>query len=104
MQEVFSPTSPLVNLAPFALILTVFYFLLVRPQQQKAKEIEEMLAGLRLGDDVVTTGGVHGKIVKLNDKTLILEIASKVQIRVERDAVSQVQRLQRALEKAEEKS
>ena len=97
MQEVFSPTSPLVNLAPFALILTVFYFLLVRPQQQKAKEIEEMLAGLRQGDDV-------GKIVKLNDKTLILEIASKVQIRVERDAVSQVQRLQRALEKAEEKS
>ena len=81
MQEALSPNSPLVNLLPFALILGVFYFLLVRPQQQRAKEIEDMQASVRQGDEIVTTGGLHGKVAKVNnDKTLFLEIAPKTQI------------------------
>lgn len=105
MQEALSPNSPLVNLLPFALILGVFYFLLVRPQQQRAKEIEDMQAAIRAGDDVVTSGGVHGKVAKvMNDKTLYLEIAPKVQIRIDRDAVSRVARLEKIQEKSEVKS
>jgi preprotein translocase subunit YajC len=76
----FGPGSPLIQLAPFAMILVVFYFLLVRPQQQKAKEAKAMLDGLRVNDDVVTTGGLYGKIVRLSDKTLIVEIAPKIQV------------------------
>ena len=105
MQEALSPNSPLVNLLPFALILGVFYFLLVRPQQQRAKEIEDMQSSVRAGDDVVTSGGVHGKVAKvMNDKTLYLEISPKVQIRIDRDAVSRVARLERTQEKSEVKS
>jgi preprotein translocase subunit YajC len=88
----FGPGSPLIQLAPFAMILVVFYFLLVRPQQKKARETQAMLDGLRVNDDVVTTGGLHGKIVKLVDKIVIIEIAPKVQVRVDRPAVSAVVR------------
>jgi preprotein translocase subunit YajC len=105
MQEALSPNSPLVNLLPFALILGVFYFLLVRPQQQRAKEIEDMQAAIRSGDEIVTTGGLHGKVAKVNnDKTLFLEIAPKTQIRIDRDAVSRVARLEKTQEKSEVKS
>ena len=98
------PGSPLVQLAPFAMILVVFYFLLVRPQQKKAKETEEMLANLRVNDDVVTTGGLHGKIVRMADKVLVIEIAPKVQVKVDRPAVTHVLRGGKAEKGSEEKS
>lgn len=98
------PGSPLVQLAPFAMILVVFYFLLVRPQQKKAKETEEMLANLRVNDGVVTMGGLHGKIVRIADKVLVLEIAPKVQVKVDRPAVAQVLRGGKAEKGSEEKS
>lgn len=100
----FGPGSPLIQLAPFAMILVVFYFLLVRPQQQKAKQTEEMLANLRVNDDVVTMGGLYGKIVKIADKVLIVEIAPKVQVRIDRPAVTQVVRGGKAEKGSEEKS
>jgi len=100
----FGPGSPLIQLAPFAMILIVFYFLLVRPQQRKAKETQEMLDGLRVNDDIVTTGGIHGKVVRLADKVVVVEVAPKVQIRIDRPAVSQVLRASKAAEKGGDKS
>jgi preprotein translocase subunit YajC len=94
----------LVQLAPFAMILVVFYFLLVRPQQQKAKETKAMLDGLRVNDDVVTTGGIHGKIVRLAEKVLVIEIAPKVQVKIDRPAVSDVLRGGKGEKSSEEKS
>jgi preprotein translocase subunit YajC len=93
VNELFGPGSPLIQLAPFGLILVVFYFLLVRPQQQKARETQLMLDNLKVNDEVVTGGGIHGRIVKLGDKVLTLEIAPKVQIRVERPAITSVVRV-----------
>ena len=90
----------LVQLAPFALILVVFYFLLIRPQQKKAKETQEMLDNLKVGDPIVSTGGVHGRIVKLGDVDLQVEIAPKVQIRLQRTSVSQVTRQAKGEEKS----
>src|SRR5262245_29742699 len=84
------PLGPLLQLAPFALILVVFYFLLIRPQQKKARETESMLESLKVNDQVITTGGVYGRIVKLSDKEVGLEIAPKVQIRLQRSSVGQV--------------
>ena len=92
MNDSIAAAGPLLQLAPFALILVVFYFLLVRPQQQKARETEEMLSSLRVNDEVVTAGGLHGRIVKLSEKVLTIEIAPKVQVRIDRSAVSQLQR------------
>jgi preprotein translocase subunit YajC len=103
--QLFGPGSPLIQLAPFAMILVVFYFLLVRPQQKKARETQEMLDNLKLNDEVVTTGGVYGRIVKLTDKVLTVEIAPKVQVRIDRPAVTAVVRGARAEKVAsEEKS
>ena len=102
--ELAGPMGPLLQLAPFALILVVFYFLLVRPQQKKAKEPHEMLDNLRTGDEVVTSGGLHGRIVKIADKMLMVEIAPKVVVRVERPAITHLVRGTKSSEKAEEKS
>ena len=82
--------SALMQLLPFALILVVFYFLLIRPQQQKAKETQSMLDALKVGDNVVTTGGLYGKIVKLQESEVSLEIAQNVKVRLERSSVGQV--------------
>jgi len=81
-----SASSPpaLVSFAPLVLIFVVFYFLLIRPQQQKAKEQRTMIANLKRNDDVITTGGLYGKVVALTDKVVTLEIASNVRVRVER--------------------
>jgi len=90
----------LVQLAPFALILVVFYFLLIRPQQKKQKETQEMLDNLKVGDPVVSTGGIHGRIVKMGEKDLLVEIAPKVQVRLQRTAVGQVTRPVKSEEKS----
>ena len=92
--------SALVQMAPFALILVVFYFLLIRPQQKKARETQEMLDALKVGDPIISTGGIHGKIVKLGEKDLQVEIAPKVQIRLLRSAVGSVNRPAKTEEKS----
>lgn len=70
------------NIAPLILIFVVFYFLLIRPQQRRAKEHREMLAGVRRGDQVVTGGGFVGKVTKvLNDNEIEIELAEGVRVR-----------------------
>ena len=69
---------------PLIAMVVIFYFLLIRPQQKKAKKHQEMLDALKRDDMVVTTGGVHGKITGLTDTIATLEIASNVKIKVSR--------------------
>jgi preprotein translocase subunit YajC len=79
------------GVVPLVLIFVVFYFLLIRPQQKKAKQHREMLGALRRGDTIVTTGGLIGKIVKVvGDGELQVEIAEDVRVRVARGMVSDV--------------
>ena len=73
---------------PMILIFVVFYFMLIRPQQKKQKETEAWLKSLKKGDEVVTTGGVIGKISGLTDTTVTLEVQEKVRIKVLRTHVS----------------
>ena len=80
--------SPLVNFAPLVLIFVVFYFLLIRPQQQKAKDHRMMLANLKRNDEVITAGGIYGKIISLTDKVVTLEIAPNVRVRVDRPQIT----------------
>jgi len=85
------PSSVLNAYIPFVFIFAVFYFLLIRPQQKKAKEHKAMLEALRRGDRIVTGGGVIGTIVKVvGDSELQVEIAENTRVRVLRATVSEV--------------
>ena len=80
--------SPLMNFLPLVLIFVVFYFLLIRPQQQKQKELQKMLANLKLNDDVITTGGLYGKVVHITERIITLEIAPNVRVRCDRPQIA----------------
>jgi len=75
---------------PLILMFVIFYFLLIRPQQKKTKEHRQMVANLKKGDRVVTSGGIHGRITGMDDTTLTVEIADKVRVKVARGNVSAV--------------
>lgn len=77
----------LFDLIPFALIIGIFYFLLIAPARKQRKKTQEMLESLKTGDKVVTSGGIHGTIVGITDDVVKLRIASTVQIDVSRSAV-----------------
>ncbi|MGK9165014.1 preprotein translocase subunit YajC [Inquilinus limosus] len=80
----------LVQFAPLILIFVVFYFLLIRPQQKRAKEHRDMLAALRRGDRIVTGGGIVGTVQKVADDELTVEIAENVRVKVIRSTVTTV--------------
>ena len=76
---------------PMALIFVVFYFFMIRPQQQKAKQLRSMLEAVRRGDRVVTAGGIVGTVVKVdNDQELTVEIAENVRVKVVRSTITTV--------------
>lgn len=79
-----------VSFLPLFLVLAVFYFLLIRPQQQKAKEHQATLDALKRNDEIVTGGGLYGRVVAINDDVVTVEIAPKVQVRVSRPTISGV--------------
>jgi preprotein translocase subunit YajC len=75
---------------PLVVIFVVFYFLMLRPQQKRAKETKAMLEALQKGDEVVTVGGIAGKITRLTDQYASVEIATGVEVTVQRQAVATV--------------
>lgn len=81
------PGSDLLSLAPMLLIFVLFYFMLIRPQMKQAKEQKNMIAALKAGDEVATTGGVIGKITKVNDQFISIEIAANTVVHVQKHAV-----------------
>ena len=86
--------NPLINLLPLILIFVIFYFLLIRPQKSKEKEHQKMLANLAKNDDVVTTGGIHGTIVGVKDKVVVLRIDENVKVEIEKSCVAYVKKPQ----------
>ena len=75
---------------PLILIFGIMYFLLIRPQQKKMKELKGMVEALRKGDQVLTQGGIIGKVTRLSEGFLHIEIASNVEVQIQRSAVVQV--------------
>lgn len=76
--------NTLLSFLPMILIFAIFYLLLIRPQQKKAKEHRTLLENLKKGDSVITQGGLYGKIIGIQDQVVTLEIADKVRVRVSR--------------------
>ncbi len=82
--------SPLTGVLPLVFIFVVFYFLLIRPQQKKYKQHQAMITAVKRGDKVVTGGGIHGKVTKVEDTTVSVQIAEGVEIQVEKVTLSNV--------------
>ena len=82
-----SPNAGCESVFPFFLMILVFYFLLIRPQQKQERERREMLSKLKKGDTVITSGGIIGTINTVKEKEVLIEVAEKVKVRVSRDDV-----------------
>ena len=80
--------NPIMQFLPIVLIIVVFYFFMIRPQMKKAKDQKKFIDELKKGDKVVTTAGIHGKIVDMNDTTFVLEVEGGTKIRFDKAAVS----------------
>jgi preprotein translocase subunit YajC len=90
-------------LIPFIAMFAIFYFLLIRPQQKKQRELRQMLQNLKRGDRVVTSGGIYGTIVKIRNEIVHLEIADQVRIRVNKSSIADlVGEANRVFEEVEE--
>lgn len=88
--------NPIINLVPFILMFVVFYFLLIRPQKAKEKQHQKMLSELSKNDEVVTSGGIHGTIANVKEKTVILRIDENVKMEIEKNCVTYVKKQQGA--------
>jgi preprotein translocase subunit YajC len=80
------------GLMPFLLIIIIFYFLLIRPQQKRQKQLQETISSLRIGDRVVTTGGILGVITTVRDASFIIRSADKTMIEIARTAIADIDR------------
>ncbi len=78
------------SLIMMAAIFAIFYFMILRPQQRRMKEREQMLSNVQKGDKIITSGGVHGTVVGVEDKTIILQVTDNVKLKVEKSAVASV--------------
>jgi len=78
------------TLIMFGAIFLIFYFMIIRPQQKRAKEREKMLSNVQKGDKVVTSGGLHGTVAGLDDKTVLLDVGEKVKMKFERSAIATI--------------
>ena len=83
-------SDPLMSFLPLVILFVVFYFLLIRPQQKKAKEHKSMVENLSKGDEIVTQGGILGKVTDVTDNILTCKIADNVEVKVQSHAVSTV--------------
>jgi len=80
--------SSIMTFLPLILLFAVFYFLLIRPQQKRAKQHKTFMESLKKGDTVVTSGGLYGKITGITDDAVTLEIAEKVRVRVTKSSIA----------------
>ena len=79
--------SPLVQLIPFALVLGIFYFVILLPMKRKQQKVDSFLSSLKVGDRVVTSGGIFGSITGITEQAVQLQIAEKVRVQVSRSAI-----------------
>jgi preprotein translocase subunit YajC len=92
------------NFIPLVLIFMIFYFFIIRPQQKKLKDHNQMVDSIKKGDEIITGGGMLGKVVKVEDNVLHLEVAPDMVVKVLRSTVSNNNSTEKAAEKAEKKA
>jgi preprotein translocase subunit YajC len=85
-----APQGSLIDLWPLVVIFIAFYFLLIRPQQKKQKAHSEMVSALQVGDEVMTAGGILGRITGVSDHYAVVQISDNTEIKIQKSSVSQV--------------
>ena len=85
-------SSQLMTFLPIIFIFVIFYFLLIRPQQKKAKDHKQLLNSIKEGDQIITSGGIYGKITGIKDDKVTVEISDKVRVKVNRGHIAGVMR------------
>ena len=83
-------SSQILSFLPIILIFVIFYFLLIRPQQKQRKEHQSLLSNLKVGDNVLTSGGIYGRITGIKDDKITVEISDKVRVKVNRGNIAGV--------------
>ncbi len=78
------------NVVLFGSIILIFYFMIIRPQQKRQKERQQMIDSMKKGDKIITAGGIHGTIVGVEDKTVLVQIADNVKVKVERSTIGNI--------------
>ena len=86
--------SPLMNLLPIVLIFVIFYFLLIKPQKKQQQEHKKMIEELKKNDEVITSGGIHGTIVNIQDDVVTLRVDDNTRIKIQRNSVSRLRKKQ----------
>ena len=82
--------SMISTLIMFGAIFAIFYFMIIRPQQKKAKQREALLSSLKKGDKIITGGGIHGTVAGLDEATVLVDVGNNIKIKMERSAIGQV--------------
>ncbi len=82
--------SMISTLIMFGAIFAIFYFMIIRPQQKKAKQREALLSSLKKGDKVITGSGIHGTVAGLDEATVLVDVGNNIKIKMERSAIGQV--------------
>lgn len=78
------------TLVMFGAIFLIFYFMIIRPQQKRAKQREKMLSNMQKGDKIITSGGLHGTIAGIDEKTVLLQVGDNIKMKFERSAIASV--------------
>ena len=78
------------TLIMFGAIFAIFYFMIIRPQQKRAKERDKMLSEVEKGDKIVTSGGIHGTVAGLDEKTVLIDVGNNVKLKMERTAIGNI--------------
>jgi len=86
------PGNPLMQFLPLIFIFVIFYFLLIRPQQKRQKELRALVESVKTGDKVITSAGIHGLVANVKEKTVLLKIAENVKVEFDKSAVISVEK------------
>jgi len=80
------------TLVMFSLIILIFYFMILRPQQKRQKERQKLLDGVKKGDKITTIGGIHATVLGLEEKTVLIQVADNIKIKIDKSAVANITR------------
>ncbi len=86
-----SNTSPLFQLVPFLLMFLVFYLLVIKPQKKEREELRKKINALKKNDPVITAGGLHGTVVNIKEKTIILRVDDNVKLEFDKEAITKIE-------------
>jgi preprotein translocase subunit YajC len=78
------------NVILFGSIILIFYFMIIRPQQKRTKERQKLIESMKKGDKVITSGGMYGTVAGLDEKTVLVEIADKIKVKLDRSAIATI--------------